>query len=185
MAFKQTALFGGAITVDLPTVFGDTSQIRQVPDHQEVFLDINGYSGAIIEILEYVDKPTDEEALQYHFADLVDGTGDATNLLGQGRATMVKVPNHPVLSLHFIQTPPAPDRPNRKTADFVAIHLILLRLKDQGTDIMITINSPHYPGEYEKPAQEGELTQLMTDAEVVKERILQTFEISDWGLFQG
>lgn len=67
------------------------SQIRQIPDHQEVYLDSNGYSGAIFEILEYVDKP-DGEALQYHFADLVDGTGDSTNLLNQGEGAIKSLP---------------------------------------------------------------------------------------------
>jgi len=33
--------------------------------------------------IEYVDKPSDGEALQYHFADLVDGTGDKTMILSQ------------------------------------------------------------------------------------------------------
>ncbi|KAF1956799.1 Mog1p/PsbP-like protein [Byssothecium circinans] len=185
MSFKQTPLFGGAITVDLPTAYGDTSQIRQVPDHQEVFLDANGYSGAIVEILEYVDKPTDEEALQYHFADLVEGTGDSTDLLTQGRAVVGKMPTTPVLTLSFIQTPGPTDRPGRKTPDFVAIHLLLLRLKEQGTDILITINAPHYAGEYEKPAQEGEMTQLMRDAAGVRERVLESLEVRDWGLFRG
>lgn len=63
-----------------------------MPDHQEVYLDADGYSGAIFEILEYVDKPTDGEALQYHFADLVDGTGDSTNLLSQGSAQVKNLP---------------------------------------------------------------------------------------------
>jgi hypothetical protein len=63
-----------------------------VPDHQEVYLDTNGYTSIIVEILEYVDKASDEEALQYHFADLVDGTGDSTNILEQGHAAMSKLP---------------------------------------------------------------------------------------------
>lgn len=46
----------------------------------------------MVEILEYVNKPTDEEALQYHFADLVDGTGDATTLVNQGRAQIKSLP---------------------------------------------------------------------------------------------
>jgi hypothetical protein len=37
----------------------------------------------VIEILEYVNKSSDEEALQYHFADLVEGTGDSTTVLKQ------------------------------------------------------------------------------------------------------
>lgn len=93
--------------------------------------------------------------------------------------------NQPVLSLTFIQTPPPPERPGRKLPEFVYIHLLLLRLKEQGTDIMVTINIPHYPGEYGKAEKEGEKTKLMRDSELVKERVLQTFKIQDWGLFEG
>jgi hypothetical protein len=35
----------------------------------------------VLELLEYVSQPSDAAALQYHFADLVDGTGDATSIL--------------------------------------------------------------------------------------------------------
>lgn len=61
---------------------------------------------------------------------------------------------------------------------------MLLRLKEQETDLMISVNIPHYSGEYEKP-KEGDVTQLMKDSEKVKDRILETFEIKDWGLFEG
>ncbi|KAK7192931.1 hypothetical protein DPSP01_005141 [Paraphaeosphaeria sporulosa] len=183
MQYKKVDLYGGAITVDLPTAYGDASQIREVPDHQEVYLDENGYSGVIVEILEYVEKPTDAEALQYHFADLVDGTGDETNMLEQSHAAMAKVANKPVYTLSFIQTPPPPDRP-RKTPDFVAIHLLLLRVKEHGTDIMVTVNVPHYPGEYEKAAP-GEKTSLMKDGDEIAKRVLESFDIKDWSLLQG
>lgn len=70
--------------------------------------------------------------------------------------------------------------------EFVYIHLMLLRLKEQGTDLMISVNIPHYTGEYEKPEDGGEgVTQLMKDSEKVKERILETFDIKEWGLFEG
>lgn len=209
-----------------------------MPDHQEVYLDTNGYSGVIFEILEYVQKPTDEEALQYHFADLVADTGDSTNMLEQAKATMAKTPyvpsdfhiivalvapfspcggrrvshvksftpwhlsgdtasalnfhvtsqsntdrrNHPTYTLSFIQTPPEPANPNRKTPEFVSIHLLLLRLKEKGTDILITVNSPHYAGEYAK-VEASEKTQLMKDGDAMTKRILESFEIRDWGLF--
>ena len=114
MSFTNTPLYGGAITVDLPSNFADTrsvlkflilptcrtsahapaniqhSQIREVPDHQEVYLDTNGYSSIVVEILEYQEKDSDEEALQYHFADLIDEE-DSTNVLEQGRAVMAKL----------------------------------------------------------------------------------------------
>ena len=121
MSFTNITLYGGAITVDLPSNFADTrsvlkflpapsrapstsrianacakltcqqhSQIREVPDHQEVYLDTNGYSSIVVEILEYQEKGSDEEALQYHFADLIDEE-DSTNILEQGQAVMTKL----------------------------------------------------------------------------------------------
>ncbi|KAF2851261.1 Mog1p/PsbP-like protein [Plenodomus tracheiphilus IPT5] len=186
MAFTNTPLYGGAITVDLPSGFADASQIRQIPDHQEVYLDASGYSSIVVEILEYVDKGSDEAALQYHFGDLVEDTGDATTILEQCEAKMKGVPNKPIQSLTFIQTPPTPNpNPRRKVPEFTYIHLLLLRLKEQGTDIMVTLNIPHYAGEYEKAAGEDGQTQLMKDSKVAREKVLESFEIKEWGLFEG
>ncbi|KAF3004865.1 hypothetical protein E8E13_005669 [Curvularia kusanoi] len=185
MSFTNTPLYGGAISVDLPSRFADTSLIREVPDHQEVYLDQDGYSSIVVEILEYQEKGSDEEALQYHFADLIDEE-DSTNILAQGRAAMAKLSDKPLYTLQFIQTPPSNTNPNRKVPDLVYIHLMLLRLKEQDTDLMISVNIPHYPGEYEKPKDgENGITQLMRDSEMIKDRILETFEIKEWGLFEG
>jgi hypothetical protein len=90
----------------------------------------------------------------------------------------------PALGLTFIQTPDTPTNPNRKTPEFVYIHLLLLRLKEQSTDIMITINIPHYRDEYEK-AEESQETILMKDSKVVREKMLETFKVVEWGLFDG
>ncbi|KAH7085633.1 hypothetical protein BKA63DRAFT_560271 [Paraphoma chrysanthemicola] len=182
-AFTTTPLYGGAMTVDLPSAFADTSQIREVPDHQEVYLDTNGYSNIVIEILEYVDKNSDEEALQYHFADLVDGTGDETTVLKQEKCVFKNLGDKLALGLTFNQTP-APAPPGRKTPEFVYIHLLLLRLKEQGTDIMVTVNIPHYKGEYEE-AKKGKETALMKDSGAIREKVLETLKVVEWGLFDG
>ena len=57
-----------------------------------MWLDAGGYSSIVVEILEYVEKESDEAALQYHFEDLVDGTGDTTEILKQERAQMKTLP---------------------------------------------------------------------------------------------
>lgn len=54
-------------------------------------MDANGYTSIVFDILEYVEKNSDEEALQYHFADLIDDTGDSTNLVNQLKTEMPKV----------------------------------------------------------------------------------------------
>lgn len=64
------------------------------------------------------------------------------------------------------------------------IHLLLLRLKEHGTDIMVTVNIPHYEGEYEG-AKEGEDTRLMKDSWAVREKVLETLRVVDWSLFEG
>jgi hypothetical protein len=110
-------------------------------------------------------------------------TPSASEIYRERGTTNAAFRNKPVFTLSFIQTPPPPERPDRKQPEFVAIHLILLRLKEQGTDILITINAPHYAGEYEKPAVEGEATLLMKDGDAIRERVLESFEVKDWGLF--
>lgn len=61
-----------------------------------------------------------------------------------------------------------------------------MRLEKQATDIVISINVPHAPGEYDKnevdPAT-GKNGNLMAAAVRYRERIMQTFEIKDWDLF--
>ena len=50
---------------------------------------------------------------------------------------------------------------------------------------MVSINIPHYAGEYQKAAEEGGETQLMKDSKVVREKVLESFEVKEWGLFEG
>jgi hypothetical protein len=85
----------------------------------------------------------------------------------------------------FIQTP-APPAPGstRKLPEYVYIHLILLRLKEQGTDVLVNVNIPHYEGEYEK-ADEGQETRLMRESQAVKEKVLESLWVVEWGLFDG
>ncbi|OAP58932.1 hypothetical protein AYL99_06229 [Fonsecaea erecta] len=47
-------LYGGAITVELPVDLIDSSDIRQIPDHQEVFLSPTTLTSIIFEINDYV-----------------------------------------------------------------------------------------------------------------------------------
>jgi hypothetical protein len=72
----------------------------------------------------------------------------------------------------------------RKTPQFVYICLVLLRLEEQGTDVMLTVNVPHYKGEYEE-AEQGEETALMREGNEVRDEVLRTLRVVDWGLFDG
>lgn len=91
--YTPIPLFGGALGASLPSTFGDVSDIRQVPDHQEVWLDRDGYTSVVFEILERVEKDSNEEALKYHLEDLVeeDDIG-RMKVWGSNTAYMSKLP---------------------------------------------------------------------------------------------
>ncbi|KAJ9647044.1 hypothetical protein H2201_007212 [Coniosporium apollinis] len=178
--FKSTPLFGGAITVDLPSTFSDVSNIRQVPDHQEVYLDSNGFTSVMFDILERVDEataPNDEEALKYHFNDIVSGTGDHTELYVPGDAPLAKLPTTRALTLLATQHPTA--KRASTDADFTVIQLILIRLASQETDIVISVNVPHVPGE----DRDEDVEMLVETAKWMRDQILGSFEVRNWGLF--
>jgi ABC-type uncharacterized transport system involved in gliding motility auxiliary subunit len=70
------------------------SAIREVPDHQEVYLDANGLTSIIFDITERVtpdQAPTDEDALKYHFSDIISGTTDTTKYWHGGTAVLTKL----------------------------------------------------------------------------------------------
>jgi hypothetical protein len=50
---------------------------------------------------------------------------------------------------------------------------------------MISVNIPHYPGEYTPAEQQGVETQLMKDSKAVKDKVLESFQVKEWGLFEG
>ncbi|KAK8156470.1 hypothetical protein BKA80DRAFT_138111 [Phyllosticta citrichinensis] len=188
-SFVPTELYGGAITVELPAAFADVSTIRQVPDNQEVYLERDGFTSVIFDIMERVEQSqaaNDEEALKFHYSDMVGDSNDATHFWHSNTASLSRLPNIPAYTLVATQHP-TPDASSRKPQpDFTAIVLILVRLAQQKTDIVITVNVPHVPGEY--PKEEVDFSKakqgpLMDAAAAIKQQILQTFDVKDWSLF--
>ncbi|KAF2459475.1 hypothetical protein BDY21DRAFT_300199 [Lineolata rhizophorae] len=189
-SFTSRELFGGAMTVSLPSEFADVSSIRQVPDNQEVWLDTNGFTSIIFDITERVDEQTassDEDAMKFHFADIASGSNDDTKIWTAGSAQMTKLPTIPAYTMFATQTPPEGVRTGcNPTPDFTGIMLVLLRLKEQQTDLVITVNVPHTPGEYNKEEVDpsaGKNGPLLNAGLAARQKILETFEIKDLSLF--
>ncbi|KAL9101926.1 MAG: hypothetical protein Q9163_002864 [Psora crenata] len=72
-AFKHVELYGGAMEANVPSNFIDVSDIRQVPDEQEVYLSTEGFSSLIFDLRDRVTHLlSDKEVIEYHLADIVD-----------------------------------------------------------------------------------------------------------------
>lgn len=112
-AFRSTQLFGGALIVDLPSTFADvryvaqcvalifwlikTSTLRQVPDSQEVYLDKEGYTSIIFDLLDRVGPPgstdaTDGAALTIHLEEIVDSDTETLKVWNTTPTRFSKLP---------------------------------------------------------------------------------------------
>ncbi|KAK8222097.1 hypothetical protein M8818_000267 [Zalaria obscura] len=188
--YKATPLYGGAMTVELPANFQDVSDIRQVPDNQEVFLDKSGFTSIVFDILERVEvgaQKSDQDALKHHLSDILEDDAERAQTWVSSTAVLSKLPPQTPAYTLFATQHSSPDRIARgKAPDFTGILLTLVRLEKQKTDVVVSINVPHPPGEYDPdevdPAK-GKHGRLLDAALLYRDRILRTFEIRDWDLF--
>lgn len=69
------------------------SEIRQVPDTQEVHLDTQGYTSVMFDILERVEgQGNDFSVLRYHLSDIVgedDDGAEEVRIVDEGREVML------------------------------------------------------------------------------------------------
>lgn len=150
-----------------------------------MFLAKTGLTSITFDILEYVNKETaasDEEALKYHFHDIVSmETNDTPHFWSFGAAHLARMPKTPA---HVLLA--TVEEHGKVRADFIGVLMLLVRLEEQKTDILVFINVPHVKGEYDSSdvdLQAQKLGPLLTQAEEIKQRVLQSFEIKDWSLF--
>jgi len=190
--YTSTPLFGGALIVDLPSNFADVSNIRQVPSNQEVFLDKDGYTSIIFDITERVGvsgtgAAIDGAALTTHLEDIVGSDIDTVKVWSTTETAFSKLPEGtPAYTLIATQTPPPNPDAQNSAPDFTAIVLSLVRLENESTDIVISINVPHIKGEYSEEdvdLQLGKQGKLIESAVEYAAWIWETFKIKDWDLF--
>ena len=79
-----------------------------------------------------------------------------------------------------------PSADGKATTDFTAVIMILIRLAQESTDLMITINIPHVQGQYEPheiSMEDGRTGGLINEGQKIRDQVISSFQIKDWGLF--
>ncbi|KAG7092271.1 hypothetical protein E1B28_008633 [Marasmius oreades] len=134
-------LFEGAITATAPSNLIDASDIRQVPDTQEVFLFSDSSVSIIVEILERVEPTNYEEAIKFHFDSLAHDNNassekiDSINIIPNDRED--NTPSAIVLSGR--QSVP---KYTCTQPDEVRIYMALYRVPEKPIDLVVTFNVP-------------------------------------------
>lgn len=107
--YARRDLYGGALSVSLPHGLIDTSDLRQVPDHQEVFLSRHSLTSIIFEINEYQDSETVSSS---------NGSPEDTNVTSEQNTTDLAAAIH-----HLTDTIPESDHldPNSVHHETVAM----------------------------------------------------------------
>ena len=97
----------------------------------------------------------------------------------------------PILALIAVAKPPALTVAAKAPAPaHTDIHITLIRLVEQSTDIVITLNTPYIVGEADgrtsNPTAAGITQQeIEQEARNMHHQIVTSFTIKDWGLFSG
>ncbi|KAF3617558.1 hypothetical protein CQW23_05636 [Capsicum baccatum] len=198
MAVDSTAyrpLFGGAISTIFPIRFQDVSNVRQVPDHQEVFVDPARDESLIIELLDLKMDVADSGSATWFLQDLAnEQEAEGTTITEQ--SAVFEVPglcyrNMPaVITTAVGQMAVSKGRQGREAQNLVKVYLANIRLKGVGTDVLITAYEPLVinprsesatavgAGMAVPAAQSG----VMPMAEVFKHAV-SSFKVHDWNLF--
>ncbi|KAL8293033.1 hypothetical protein RQP46_000727 [Phenoliferia psychrophenolica] len=184
---RTVELYGGAITTELPSHLRDASELRQVPDSQEVWLDNDSNLSFILEVVELVTEsgPADDQqaALRFHFDSLAhDNTAlssTVSSLSLPSSAAPTTPPNPPLLGpavLSGLQTVAKFNLPPER-ADTVLVLMALWRIPDKRADLVLCVNFP--VREEGGPELDSQL------ARSVFEKAVQGLKIKDYGLFAG
>ncbi|KAL2904520.1 putative ran guanine nucleotide release factor [Bienertia sinuspersici] len=183
-ACAERLLYGGAISMTLPVRFQDLSNVREVPDHQEAFADPSRDESLIIELLDLKQDVADGASALWFLQDLgreQDAEGEMAISKGrQGREAqnLVKVRDLLFQLMSFLLQ--------------LSVHLANLRLKEVGTDVLVTAYEPIVINPLSESAgtvgaglvAPAEQSGHMPMAEVFKLSV-SSFKVNDWSLFNA
>ncbi|KAM7012621.1 ran guanine nucleotide release factor [Tautogolabrus adspersus] len=179
-------LFGGALSAVLPHSSVDTSQLREIPDNQEVFAHALTDQSLIVELVEYQAQVSDQDAARYHFEDIA-GSNKASEP-GNFQVTGIEPVPKSGLSLSdcssacVLTGTQCVSKFNEEAKNNVIIHLAVLRLPRFSTDILISFNDPQSISPSSSSAASAEThSQPWTMHDF--QRLLQTLTLHDPGLF--
>ncbi|GBG74247.1 hypothetical protein CBR_g17957 [Chara braunii] len=188
------ALFGGAIEMAIPNRFTDVSELREVPDHQEVYGDMNRDESIIVEILEMKSDVEDANAAAWFLDDLASvQCAGSLELESKRELADEEIPGlEPGIfkALAIGKMTVAKESQGFDARNLVRVHLVIVRLRRVATDLLIVANEPLQINPYSTTARVVGAGEPVPAAQVglmpipeVLETVLKSFRIDDWNLF--
>ncbi|KAG2445043.1 hypothetical protein HYH02_008911 [Chlamydomonas schloesseri] len=179
-------LWGGAVEAQLPARMLDVSDMRPVPDHQEVWADTRTDQAIIFEIVEHDTSVPDGEAGRHMFEDAAVGNEAVASAIDSVASLGAQeVPGVPEASYRCLVRGRQTVRRGQQAAD-TCVLLAVLRLPHVGSDLLITLSTPSAP----PPAAAGEAAAAAAAAglgEAEQQELmvgmLRSLRVHSWELF--
>lgn len=191
------SLFGGAIFTTFPDRFQDVSNIREVPDHQEVLVDPSRDESLIFELLDLKGEVDDAGSALWFLQDIANEQDAGDNLVVEHSGTLELAALHlgeaPAVAATAVgQLAVSKGRQGREAQNIVRIYLANIRLKNAATDVLITAYEPLLINPLSEsavavaagPAIPAEQVGCLPMSEVFKLAVTN-FNVRDWNLFDG
>jgi len=135
------------MTVSLPVHFKDASDVRPVPDNQEVFVYVEKDQSIIIELLSSTELSnlSMQESILFHFNQLAkDNDAANSEILEVSVISNEETPNFApnIQKIGLIGRQSVAKFKERGAENLVKLYLALIRLPQFSTDILISLNEP-------------------------------------------
>ncbi|KAI8099784.1 uncharacterized protein BX664DRAFT_322111 [Halteromyces radiatus] len=185
---NKQPLFGGSIYTIIKSSYIDASNLRQVPDNQEVFLDMRTNQSLIIELLEKVEH-LNEEAAKFHFEQIAEhNNATSYSIKGVEHVSIdVAAPKLPLdTTVYFVRGIQNVAKFNEDAVNHVELVMAVVRLEKVQTDLIISLNAPIQLAPNSSEMHDiNQIEPIAPVALIIEEvkQIVQALEIHDWGLF--
>ncbi|KAJ1458783.1 hypothetical protein M885DRAFT_614145 [Pelagophyceae sp. CCMP2097] len=189
MAFVARPLFGGAIVAALPAAWLDASDVRPVPDNQEVWMeDGGGGRSVVVEVVQRADV-ADDAAAQYYFVDLAeDGGALEARLDAHGPVDVPKSGADAVFAAIGVQRLV---KIGAIGSHEVVVGMVVLRYAAELSDIVVTVHAPAPDGATGATALRPDSVQVLNSPQAgaigmeALAALLATFVVVDRQFFNG
>ncbi|AAZ13102.1 Ran-binding protein, putative [Trypanosoma equiperdum] len=202
MQEKEVQLYGGAITSSFPATMVDVSDMRQVPDTQEVYTEVETGMCIIIELLAREHEVSNDNCGNYFFIDLAKANGCNTEGYNLKPQHQLHPTDYPLVSQPPSGSVAASGRyctfgcvisghqhiskytnEKGKENDILVVMSVLRFEPPISTDVLISISAPQWIHPESSEARVVQKLRSEEEVTAVMRRILLSFNIRDWGLF--
>jgi Ran-interacting Mog1 protein len=194
-AVKQS-LWGGSASILMPldSEWFDCSQIRQIPDNQEVFSDMKSDRSIIVELLEADDDVSDGGASRYHFMEIAHVNSaddeqhfrlDYESALGALElANFGKLIDDGKAYASIICGRLRVAKFREQARNTIGLYVAVIRLKNVATDVVLSFNDPIAIDPSSSSAMAAHIAdQSESPGFELFKSLVQSFIITNWSLF--